>query len=268
LEVLRQIQRPRTEDSLRDFFTAIKNNDLKRDTGLEGDKERRRDLFTKMTTEEYYHSLDVLIELDQNYVFPSLNELTRDSKKGAMAIANRLGMHVCRWLDPASMQEAKTSLVNSRSSIREVLSSFPIILNDPIGTAFPLAPASGTFQCDGDAGVGAPAIIRRATLTHFEDALCELATKYPVDLTVQTSGGKPLSSLESLVKDTIPEYRRRFVATAGWRALMELVVAYFGADRLLHKTVKGYVLAQIMPVSILLQSGGPRSELMISEYAN
>lgn len=267
MEVLRQIQRPRTEDSLRDFFTAIQNNDLKRDTGLEGDNKRRRDLFTKMTTQEYYSSLDALIKLDQNYVFPSLNELTRDSKKGGMAIANRLGMHVCRWLHPDSMQEAKTSLVNSRSSIREVLSAFPIILCDAIGTALPLAPASGTNQCDGAEGVGVP-VIPRATLTHFEDALCQLSTKYPVDFTAQTSGRKPLSSLESLVKDTIPEYRRRFVDTAGWRALMELVVAYFGADRLLHKTVKGFVLAPIVPVSTLLQYSGPRSELMITECSN
>ena len=96
LKVLRNIERPRTEDSLRDFFTATKDNDLKKDTGLESDKKRRRDLFTKMTTEEYYESLNALIKLDQNYVFPSLTDLTRESKNGVMAIANQLGMHVCR----------------------------------------------------------------------------------------------------------------------------------------------------------------------------
>lgn len=250
MQVLRQIPRPRTEDSLRSFFTATKNNDLKRDTGLESDKKRRRDLFTKMTTEEYYNSLDALIQLDQNYAFPSLNELTRESKNGAMAIANQLGMHVCRWLRPDSMQEAKTSPVNSRSSIREVLSAFPIILDNPTGTAPP--PASRTDECDSNSAVVASTIIAKATLTYFEDALCELATKYRVDFTAQTSGRKPDLSFESLAKETLPEYRRRFADTAGWRALMELAVAYFGADRLRHKTVKGFVLAPIVPVSTLL----------------
>lgn len=248
LKVLRNIERPRTEDSLRDFFTATKDNDLKKDTGLESDKKRRRDLFTKMTTEEYYESLNALIKLDQNYVFPSLTDLTRESKNGVMAIANQLGMHVCRWLEPISMLEAKNSLNNSRSSIREVLSAFPIILDNPTGMA--PAPPSATNKSDSDASAGAPAMIPRATLTHFEDALCEVAAKYCVDFTAQTLGKRSVLSIESLAKETIPEYRTRFVDNAGWRALMELVVVYFGADRLQHKTVKGFMLAQI--VSTLL----------------
>ena len=240
MKVLRTIKWPCTERSIRKLFTANSENDLQSDTGVEADKHRRRDLFTKMTAEEYNKSLNALIELDTDFAFLSLKHLTQDNSNGVMAIANQLGMHVCRWLRPSSMQEAKNSLVNSRCSIRAVLSAFSVIADDP--TYMATAPATSVD----DAGVAVPTIIPRATLTHFEDALCELATKYRVDFTAKTCGGKPVLSVTSLAKEKIPEYRRRFVDTAGWRALMELVVTYFGADRLQHDTLNGFVLGRIV----------------------
>ncbi|RPA88622.1 hypothetical protein L873DRAFT_1796553 [Choiromyces venosus 120613-1] len=93
-----------------------------------------------MTTEEYMTARDVLIEYDRDYEFPKLKQLVEDNKTGVMAIANSLGMHVCCWSEPDSMQEACNSPINSRASIQAVLSAFPIIADDPTHVV-PIPPA-------------------------------------------------------------------------------------------------------------------------------
>ncbi|RPA93936.1 hypothetical protein L873DRAFT_1846952 [Choiromyces venosus 120613-1] len=246
LDVLRRIRLPRTEDSVKSFFQAWSNIDLMRETSQETDRHRRRDLFTKMTTEEYMTAQDVLIEYDRDYEFPKLKQLVEDNKTGVMAIANSLGMHVCCWLELDSMQEARNSPINSRASIREVLSAFPIIADDPTHVV-PVPPAP--VAAAGPAPVAplvAPVIaIPKATLTHFEDALCNLVRRYRVDFSAGNAGMKPVLSITSLAAETVAQYRRQFVDTTEWRALMELVVTYFGADSLVHKAVAGFVLVPI-----------------------
>ena len=254
LNLLRAIELPRTETSIRKLFRGRKVKDPTSNTGLGTDSHRRKHLFTKMTTEEYNNTLEVLIELDKNYVFPKLKNLTNDNGKGAMAIANQLGMHVCRWLQPGSMQEAKNTPVNSRPSIHTVLSAFQVIANHPTDEAtIPLSPADN--DSDSDAGITVPTSLQRATLTHFEDALCELATTYQVHFTNWASENKQALPVESLVKETVSEYRRRFTDSGGWRALMELVVTYFGADSPQHEAVSHYVVKHVVstfpPIQLL-----------------
>jgi hypothetical protein len=177
-----------------------------------------------MTTEEYNDMLEILIELDANYLFPKLKDFIAANKAhGTMAIANQLGIHVCCWLEPSSMQEAKNTPVNSRPSIHSVLSTFPVLANHPYDTTItPVSPDHN--DSDSDEGIIAPTEPRRATLTHFVDALCDLATTYQVHFNNWVSESKQDLSVESLLKETVAKYRRRFTDSAGWRALIELVV--------------------------------------------
>ena len=243
---------PNPKSSISKLFTAWKPNDLESYTGLETDRHRRQDLFAKLTTEEYNDTIEVLIELDKNYVFPKLKDLTKDNDISVMAIANQLGMHVCPWLQPDSMQEAKNTPLNSRPSIHTVLSTFPVIPDHP--TDYAATPVSPIITGDREnaASMAVLTARQRATLTHFEEALCELSTTYQVHLTHWASESKHDLSVESLGKETVCEYRKRFTDSVGWAALMQLVVTYFGADSLPHAAVNCYVLTSVVSTFLVI----------------
>ncbi|RPA89727.1 hypothetical protein L873DRAFT_1885985 [Choiromyces venosus 120613-1] len=187
-----------------------------------------------MTTEEYMTARDVLIEYDKDYEFPKLKQFLEDNKTGMMAIATSLGMHVCCWSEPDSMQEACNLPINSRASIREVLSAFPIIADDPTHDV-PIPPALVAATIPAPvAPLVAPLIaISKAALTHFKDVLCNLVRRYRVDFSAVNAGMKPVLSITQVSQ---------------WKqlpTLMELVVTYFGADSLVHEAVAGFLLVPI-----------------------
>jgi hypothetical protein len=231
LDAIRKLGIPRTENSLSKFFTPSPQASLRKLTGNEEDRERRADLFPKMTLEEYQRTRDQIRILDLNFEYLKLKDITDDMKDGMMSIANCLAMHTCRWLNPDSMLESRNSPINSRLSMAQALASVTIIKNNPTNMA-------GVPSLN----VVIPTACHKATMTHFEEDICFLARQYQEDFKSGTSRDSAVLPVTSVGDEPPNIYRRRFSRSVGWRSLMELVISYFGTEKLLHPVVNGFVL--------------------------